>query len=80
VTTNDELARRGASVLPRGNSRATLYEIDALNSRGDTLRARLVAAGLEVTGQGSRLRVFPEDPDKAWWALYRRACSCPSTA
>lgn len=46
--------------------------IEALNRRGDALRARLAAAGLEVTGRGSLLRVFPDDPERAWWELYRR--------
>ena len=47
-------------------------EIEALNRRGEALRARLAQAGLEVTGRGSLLRVFPDDPTGAWWELYRR--------
>ena len=47
-------------------------EIEALNRRGDALRERLAAAGLEVTGRGSLLRVFAEDPTGAWWEMYRR--------
>lgn len=47
-------------------------EIAALNRRGDLLRERLAGAGLEVTGRGSLLRVFPSDGVSAWWELYRR--------
>ncbi len=47
-------------------------EIETLNGRGDALRRRLAAAGVEVSGRGSLLRIFPDDPAKAWWELYRR--------
>ncbi len=44
--------------------------VDVLNERGDRLRAELGDAGIEVSGRGSLLRLFPEDIEKAWWALY----------
>lgn len=59
--------------MAAGVAAMTLYDrpvVDALNHRGDALRAALAEDGVQVTGRGSLLRLFPEDSEKAWWALY----------
>lgn len=45
-------------------------DIAELNAKGDSLRGRLVDAGLTVNGSGSLLRLVAEDAETAWWRLY----------
>ncbi|GLY69084.1 aspartate aminotransferase family protein [Amycolatopsis taiwanensis] len=47
-------------------------QITELNRRGDELRSRLRAEGVEVNGSGSLLRLRTADPTELWWSLYRR--------
>lgn len=59
--------------MAAGAAAMTLYDataVDDLNRRGDALRAALGERGVPASGCGSLLRLFPEDPEKAWWALY----------
>lgn len=46
-------------------------DVARLNALGDRLRSRLQAAGVEVTGAGSLLRVLADEPAAFWWRLYR---------
>ncbi len=46
-------------------------EISSLNAKGDALRATLRAAGLNVNGSGSLLRLVTDDPTDTWWRLYQ---------
>lgn len=54
---------------------AALKEFDTasihrLNARGDAMRKRFTAAGVRCTGQGSLIRLFPEDMNATWWKAY----------
>jgi len=47
--------------------------IDQLNARGERLRRRIGAAGVEVNGRGSLMRIVEDvDISDLWWGLYRR--------
>lgn len=59
--------------MAAGVAAMTLYDapaVDELNRWGDALRGALGEQGVWASGHGSLLRLFPEDPEKAWWALY----------
>lgn len=58
----------GVAAMERYDSAA----IDALNRRGDALRDALHEAGVAVSGRGSLMRLFADDPVKAWWELYAK--------
>jgi glutamate-1-semialdehyde 2,1-aminomutase len=47
--------------------------IDRLNNLGDQLRHRIGAAGVQVNGRGSLMRIMERvDISDLWWGLYRR--------
>jgi glutamate-1-semialdehyde 2,1-aminomutase len=47
--------------------------IDQLNNRGNQLRHRIGAAGVQVNGRGSLMRIMANvDISDLWWGLYRR--------
>ncbi|MFF1831369.1 aspartate aminotransferase family protein [Paenarthrobacter sp. NPDC058040] len=45
--------------------------IEKLNSQGNALREGLLQAGIECSGFGSLIRIFPKDMNAAWWRAYR---------
>jgi glutamate-1-semialdehyde 2,1-aminomutase len=47
--------------------------IDQLNNQGDQVRRRIGAAGVQVNGRGSLMRIMENvDISDLWWGLYRR--------
>ncbi len=47
--------------------------IDQLNNQGDQVRHRIGAAGVQVNGRGSLMRIMENvDISDLWWGLYRR--------
>ena len=47
--------------------------IDQLNYQGDQVRRRIGAAGVQVNGRGSLMRIMENvDISDLWWGLYRR--------
>jgi glutamate-1-semialdehyde 2,1-aminomutase len=47
--------------------------LDQLNNQGDRVRHRIGAAGVQLNGRGSLMRIMESvDISDLWWALYRR--------
>lgn len=61
------MAAGAAALRQYGND-----EIARLNGAGDSLRTRILDAGIAVNGSGSLLRLFATDVAALWWALYER--------
>lgn len=45
-------------------------DIALLNARGNALREEMQKAGVNCSGSGSLIRIFPEDITTAWWKAY----------
>lgn len=61
--------------MAAGRAALAAYDRDAisrLNKMGDGLRERLRKTGIECSGSGSLIRLFPEDLTAFWWAAYHK--------